>query len=251
MLLYHATNATKLESILREGIRPRGDEASQWKKHPSRPDRVYLTTLYGLYFAAAAVREDAHSAVVFEIDGVDMDDDRFSPDEDAIVQSMVCAGIITNEEMPTVAQRIHLPTNDEGWWRTSLTMLGTASYVGAIPVEAITRYAVINFTQALYDLALVPTITIDYTQLHARELQLLARAVFDVPRLSDRPDPLSQFRDRITVTRLRNAYHESDPFLCDCPLPFAMEDCIDASHVGISVQEVIACGELLGTLTSP
>jgi hypothetical protein len=51
MRFYHGTSARRLTTILKDGIRPRLKTASNWEKMPSRPDMVYLTVAYPLYFA--------------------------------------------------------------------------------------------------------------------------------------------------------------------------------------------------------
>jgi hypothetical protein len=51
MKLYHGCSANDLLSIMTNGLCPRSDKKSNWKKNPSRPDMVYLTVAYPFYFA--------------------------------------------------------------------------------------------------------------------------------------------------------------------------------------------------------
>ncbi len=51
MKLYHGCSVEHLRSILLNGLSPRADKKSNWKKAPSRSDMVYLTAAYPFYFA--------------------------------------------------------------------------------------------------------------------------------------------------------------------------------------------------------
>jgi hypothetical protein len=87
MLLYHGTTTTVLDTILREGIKPRGDKPSLWPDLPSRPDCAYMTDGYAFFFAVA-IDEDAKK-VVLEIDTDRLDQRLLLPDEDFVVQLAV------------------------------------------------------------------------------------------------------------------------------------------------------------------
>jgi hypothetical protein len=53
VLLYHGTSATAADRMKAEGIKPRCELAlkSQWQANPSRQDCVYLSSVYGGYYA--------------------------------------------------------------------------------------------------------------------------------------------------------------------------------------------------------
>jgi hypothetical protein len=87
MLLYHGTTATILDTILQEGIKPRGDKPSLWPDLPSRPDCAYMTDGHGFYFAVAVSGPvGLLPKVVFEIDTDRLDQRLLLPDEDFVVQ---------------------------------------------------------------------------------------------------------------------------------------------------------------------
>lgn len=148
MKLYHGTSSKYLKRILKGGIKPRGVTGeSNWEAFPSMDTRVYLSSTYPLYFAAAATNFETktHNMVVFEIDTDKLDNDRFYPDEDFIAQALV-------QNEPTVYPSLedaqeHAIAHIVGYkhhWTDSLEGMGNISHHGAIPVEAITRYAVVD-----------------------------------------------------------------------------------------------------------
>ena len=66
--LYHGTTTKHLDKILKQGITPRHDRPSNWDKHPSREDMVYLTNAYAIYFAQVCCDWEAgESPVVLEV----------------------------------------------------------------------------------------------------------------------------------------------------------------------------------------
>lgn len=177
-LLYHAANYRDLRDILTYGLQPRGARASRWAKAPSRPDRVYLTRAFPLYFAAAALTQEAQTAAVIEIDGDALDAALLRPDEDAFVQALQVLGLIDESQMRAIASSGDF-AGTEHMWPESLAMLGNVAHSGAISRSAFTRVAVVRFTKELYDFALRPIVTMDYVRDHHAELATIAAWLFD------------------------------------------------------------------------
>lgn len=151
MRLYHGTSSRHLESILRDGLKPRGEGPSNWEAASSN-QVVYLTRTYGLHFASNARTTSDEDLAIVEID-TDLlpNPESLLADEDAICFAW---------------QKGHLPRfSDEGWLRRqtlqqqamyfaellqeysrrgftaswSLNVLGNCTHKGVIPPEAITR----------------------------------------------------------------------------------------------------------------
>lgn len=156
MLLYHGTNERWLDSIIKNGLRPRGRSQARnnWKHvaHQSNPRCVYLTDSYAPYFAFIASRGEDPSCAVVEVDTDLLDESSLLPDEDAWEQlGRGRDGIPGNMSRRTVAWRnliggqdpvaIRMFTADDGTtgWRLSLRALGTCCHLGRMPPEAITR----------------------------------------------------------------------------------------------------------------
>ncbi len=55
MKLYHGTTSLRLNSILANGLSPRGTNATNWAARPSRPDLVYLTSAFPFFYGQHAV----------------------------------------------------------------------------------------------------------------------------------------------------------------------------------------------------
>jgi len=138
MLLYHGTSAAYLESILKEGLKPRSvTKNSNYQLHPSREDCVYLTDAYAPYFAAVA--SDKHGKwLLVEVD-VSIED--LLPDEDFIEQatrgikghlhdlSMLERTKYYRDKLENYAHHAH----------DSLKGLGTVAIKGGVPAASITR----------------------------------------------------------------------------------------------------------------
>jgi hypothetical protein len=144
MKLYHGTSAKYLATILKEGIRSRRETGnSNWDKFKSRPDLVYLTTAYPLYFAANATEtKDGESALILEVDSERLWKPGFFPDEDFIAQV-----IAQREGRSLEIVQAEVTRDLEGYrhhWPASLKGMGTCSYLGPISIEAVTKYAVID-----------------------------------------------------------------------------------------------------------
>lgn len=140
--LCHGTTGDKLETILKEGIKPREMTGkSNWEHFPSESSMVYLTTAYPFYFSMAALSEGENSndLAVIEVDRKKLDKDKFYPDEDFIAQVISSASQKPLEEVhKNVVRNIH---EYRHLWRRSLAAMGTMAYKGHIPPEAIKRCA--------------------------------------------------------------------------------------------------------------
>jgi hypothetical protein len=159
--LYHGTSAALLPGILKTGLRPRGQsKKGNWKKNPSSPEGIYLTTAYAPYFGYVASqpawrRKKDPRIVVLEIAVDRLDEDLLAPDEDAIEQVSRKNGdshvsIDWSIERRTAWYRDHLHAyTGGGQWLGSLKVLGNCCHIGKIASHAITRVVTIDPAQAL------------------------------------------------------------------------------------------------------
>lgn len=207
--LYHATNAINLPAILEHGITPRAERPSRWKKAPSRHDRVYLTAIFGFYFAAAAVTQEHQTSVILEIDASELEPELLRPDEDALVQLLQAAGIVQEHEMHHIASNEDFSEVNH-LWSDALRLLGNVAYEGPIPPEAIRRVATIEWTNRLYKRALQPKVTIETATSIGGYLRRLCYWIFDPDLYPFRDDlgesPLHPNERRVDV--LERLHHE-------------------------------------------
>lgn len=168
--LYHGTSSDHLQTILRQGIKPRGKKRkSNWKGTvESNPDTVYLTRGYAGHFARSAC-EGTSQPIVFEISTKFLKEDLFRPDEDFLEQ----ASRTVPEEHPFYvegdmkhrteffrANAGKLNHQFPGLALRSIEFMGTVGYRGTIPLRAIHAY--IKYPQdvtAILHLGDDPTIT--------------------------------------------------------------------------------------------
>ena len=155
MKLYHGTTETVARLALTGGLKPRSDQAvetSNWRETTeSHPRHVYLTDAYAGYFAFAACDEATEKWGIVEVDTELLDLGRLHPDEDFLEQATRgqapegCTGLAEcGDDMKarTLWFRDHL--RQFPCWDLSVESLGTCSYHGAIPPQAITRAAVFD-----------------------------------------------------------------------------------------------------------
>lgn len=161
MKLYHGTNGTWVQNILKVGIEPRGKRRyrNNWGHAdtvPSNAKCVYLTNSYAPYFAFNASRGKKPMCGVVEVDTDLLDKANLYPDEDFLEQGSraVADPVPGTMQQRTFYFREHqfefdsswvLNDPEDGettWWESSLKYLGTCSYHGTIPVSAITRVVV-------------------------------------------------------------------------------------------------------------
>ena len=155
--LYHGTSERHLDSILRDGLKPRGRKRGNWTGYPSISGHVYLTEAYAGYFATVAAKK-GERALIVEV--CLEDDSRLYPDEDFIAQALAAKEKRTIDDFHDHAVKCIAYYRD--YVQASLDGLGNASHRGVIPLSAISRYVVID-TAAQRDtimLALDPTISL-------------------------------------------------------------------------------------------
>ena len=161
MKLYHGTSIKNLESILANGLRPRGDSPGHWEDYPSRPDMVYLTTAYPFFFGLNTRDDDKtgttrHTKLVIEIESTQLDQDLLYPDEDFVVQLFAYHLQKSLSEIHD-AMRARLIDISQAYddsdtsqsvlaWEESINALTTCCYRGTIPRKAMTRYCVFDPT---------------------------------------------------------------------------------------------------------
>lgn len=192
MKLYHGASEKQLEDIKQNGIRPRSETGvSNWEHtSESNPDAVYLTTAYAGYFAAQAAKEGERWMII-EIDADKLDPDLFRPDEDFVAQSMKndkegqenaepgswgsIAKMLSLNEL-TGFVRDHI--DDFAYlWSDSLNYLGNCCYIGAVPVDAITKIGLFD-PKSNWEIAMAaqdPTITMLNYQICGEHYQALSR----------------------------------------------------------------------------
>jgi hypothetical protein len=85
-------------------------------------------------------------------------------------------------------------------WEESLRLMGTCSYLGTIPVEAITSVATVDILANPYvaHIALRPVIALPNYQSYSKEYRSLTRWVFGDDDENDRPFT-HDFRDGLVV----------------------------------------------------
>jgi hypothetical protein len=147
MILYHGTSIRNLESILKNGLTPRGRRKSLWKDHPSAPDRVYLTNAYAVYFANVAAQKGEKGVIL----KVEVDVDNLVADEDALAQTKIADADALNAmsiKAKTAYWRKNAPKYPQ-LAQYSLDALGNAAHMGVIPPDQILKTVVYDVTPEL------------------------------------------------------------------------------------------------------
>ncbi|MEO1497666.1 MAG: hypothetical protein AAFV43_11000 [Planctomycetota bacterium] len=137
MFLYHGTSTQHLDRILAEGLQPRcvTGQASNWEGDiESKPDFVYLSAAYAIYYAVEAA-DTPHDPVILQ---VDWDHLKLYPDEDFIayhrsdgtVESWQAEGALVD------------PSEHKELWALSLARSGNVC-TPAVPRAAILGYRAI------------------------------------------------------------------------------------------------------------
>lgn len=192
MRIYHGTSSVYLATILKDGLVPRGEKASNWRA-ASNPDLVYLTKVYAMHFAGnAAMQSEVGDAMLIELDSdLFPDQHELLADEDAVAGAMMKGAIQkppfadydSRTELHDLARRI---ANDLEKWsyegadaEWSLRVIGNCTYKGVIPPEAITRIvtydAETNWWIGFHD----PVISIDNFRFVGDELFQSQLVLFD------------------------------------------------------------------------
>jgi hypothetical protein len=139
MKLYHGCAAKDLPSIMSNGLRPRWDKESNWKKNPSRPDMVYLTVAYPFWFALC------HNglAAVVEIEARGLDRTRLFPDEDFLTNALAMRDGVEHDPQRQEDIRVMLHSYGD-YWKQSIRFQGNCCYQGTISPHHITRYCIFD-----------------------------------------------------------------------------------------------------------
>lgn len=145
MKLYHGTSASRLDSILAHGLKPRARKRGNWSRYPSRKDMVYLTTAYAPYFGVSSLSDNDKTIAIIEVDADVLSEDCLYPDEDFIAQA-----IAWQKQCPI--ELVHQEVRDglEGYrhhWKDSVNGLGNAAHRGAVSALAITRVCTVDLTR--------------------------------------------------------------------------------------------------------
>lgn len=152
MRIYHGTTSLHFDSVLKDGLIPRGEKASNWEA-ASNANLVYLTKVYALHFAGnAAIHDQSGDAMLIELDSeLFPEQHELLADEDAIVGAMRLKAIQLPDyadyhlgmDPHKLAQLVALELEEwsasgaDAEW--SLKVIGNCTYKGIIPPEAITR----------------------------------------------------------------------------------------------------------------
>lgn len=195
MKLYHGTSYKHLPKILSEGLKPRGKNGTNNWKHTvgSNPNTIYLTDAYALYFAHIASDDSNADMVVIEIDTDKLDPFSLMPDEDYLEQASRNGGPAPRDKSMRYRAKWYRRrlVKFQHYWGESLERLGTCGYLGEIPLEAITRYAVIPNDRRgeLICAGMDPSVSLGNYMLMSVKYRNWVRWVFD--------DPLENPKDNI------------------------------------------------------
>ena len=185
MILYHGTRAS-CARILDEGIRPRGRRPGNWQHTvTSSAQTVYLTTCYGLYFAAHAASAGGiqDDAIIVELDTDRLDLASLVPDEDVLEQALRGRDQVRGDLKRRTRhyRRLAATLGGTDYWRESLAAMGTCGHLGTVPVEAITRVVlvpqnlVVQYMLRAYD----PVINLMNHQVMGERYRQFHRWLFD------------------------------------------------------------------------
>lgn len=154
LTLYHGTSLCHVESIMRDGIKPRGESQANHSNMPSHSERTYLTEWNAFYYAYCAVigqLSKGQTLAVAEVSLTEGDLMNLVADEDAVAKLAHAT-----RHVPRVRCDMD--------WQSSLEREGTVGYLGTIPPSRIKRWV----TAELSDSDLVALIA--YKQLIKSEL---------------------------------------------------------------------------------
>jgi len=140
MKLYHGTSVKHLDSILSEGIKPRGDEPSTWAWSEGTPTSnakcVYLAETLPVYYAINAVEKE--DMLVLEVDMDMLPTSMLYPDEDFVWES-------AKGKFGSHAEIVEKLGDFKHHYGDSLDYLGSVAYMGTVAPECITRYATLKY----------------------------------------------------------------------------------------------------------
>jgi hypothetical protein len=153
IILYHGTSLRNFKKILKEGIKPRGKRPSNFDGVGiSRPDLVYLTNCYAIYYAVCAMGEDEKDKQVILKIKIDPTKIKLYLDEEFIYHALQF-NHADNRQMAIDLYSTINPKNlnpliiksfkKKITWVDSLNYLGTVS-CDFIPKENIIEYAILD-----------------------------------------------------------------------------------------------------------
>jgi hypothetical protein len=193
--LYHGTNLSVAKLALKEGLKTAKKTGKDNWKHTitSNKDNVYLTTIYGYYFALAAIREfpipehpgralDEWTPAVIEVDLEKLKVENMRPDEDALEQitrglthaNMPPAGLDMFDRTMWYRERLDM---FQRMWPITIQKLGTCGHNGNIPPSSISRVSIVPDVRAA-PLAALETLEIKlHVNYHKEEQIELAKNI--------------------------------------------------------------------------
>ena len=139
MILFHGTFTAYCETILSQGLLPRGQTGlSNWQGDvTSKSHLVYLTTAYPVYFACQA----AHDLYDLLILKVEVDDDELYPDEDFLAHLAQQKGMFPGHRLSEINPHVE-PLDNKHLAPYSLQHNGIVA-VRSVPPERIVGTVVI------------------------------------------------------------------------------------------------------------
>lgn len=180
--LYHGTSGSRAAQIISGGfLEPRGNQKGNWGHTcPSRPDCVYLTDIYGGYFAFAAVQRRKDRAAVFEVETDLLVQEKLIPDEDFLEQATRGKDNVPGDIKKRTQFYREGSHRVPKLWTSSVEHLGTCAYLGRIPMSAVTRVSFIDLEHHM-PIALMlsdPSITLANHRFCSERYRTLTRWIF-------------------------------------------------------------------------
>jgi len=179
MILYHGTSERHVERILKEGLRSRKHTKmeSNFTKHPSHTEMVYLSNCYAPFFAANASKDGRWAIVEVEVDECNL-----LPDEDFLEQASRGTHRIQtlSLEERTAEYKEDLQAYAEHAL-DSLKHLGTVAHDAFIRRSEITRISLFDHSKNMYMamMALDPTISLLNHKILGKHYENVTRWFFE------------------------------------------------------------------------
>ena len=170
MKLYHGTSAARLPEILKEGLKPRGRGAGNWKHTiESNPNYVYLTNAYAIHFAAAATKTGDMAVIEVDVSPLNLAADEDFLEQVSRKEGPAPIGASMNVRTKWYRKRLDAYAHH---WEDSLKGLGNCTHKG--PIEPVRIIRTATFTQDAFARMVMsgvsdPTITLlNYALLKGR-----------------------------------------------------------------------------------
>jgi len=130
LILFHGTTTKFLEEILQKGLLPRtGTGNSNYSGDiESRPEFVYLTSHYPMFYSVKAVEKNGGDCVII---AVDVPAAALYPDEDFIGTALSKSGK-TGKSLSSVIKEVNV-LEWQHLWAKSLELMGTVCCLGVDP----------------------------------------------------------------------------------------------------------------------